>query len=142
VVRKPEYVTIEPGDKPVIDTLLTAGDALYIPRGCAHSAVAVHDMSLHLSIGIVQASLRDLLKYMLDSPAMAPVLDAALPAGFAKDASALTTLLAERQQSMLQPLNDADTAREIVQGFTRHWYQEARHDQKGLITETIAMLRG
>ena len=37
---------------PVIDTVLRAGDALYLPRGWLHSAQALGDVSIHLTVGI------------------------------------------------------------------------------------------
>jgi len=37
---------------PVIDTVLRPGDALYLPRGYIHSAVALGEISAHLTIGV------------------------------------------------------------------------------------------
>jgi hypothetical protein len=37
---------------PVIDTVLHPGDALYLPRGYIHSAVALGEISAHLTIGV------------------------------------------------------------------------------------------
>jgi lysine-specific demethylase/histidyl-hydroxylase NO66 len=37
---------------PVIDTVLRPGDALYLPRGYIHSAVALGGISAHLTIGV------------------------------------------------------------------------------------------
>ena len=37
---------------PVIDTVLSAGDALYLPRGWVHSAQALDTTSIHLTIGV------------------------------------------------------------------------------------------
>ena len=38
--------------EPVIDTVLSAGDALYLPRGWVHSAQALDTTSIHLTIGV------------------------------------------------------------------------------------------
>ncbi|MBW8767840.1 MAG: cupin-like domain-containing protein, partial [Geodermatophilales bacterium] len=38
--------------EPVIDAVLRAGDALYLPRGFLHSATALGEISAHLTIGI------------------------------------------------------------------------------------------
>ena len=38
--------------EPVIDAVLRPGDALYLPRGFLHSAVALGEISAHLTIGI------------------------------------------------------------------------------------------
>jgi bifunctional lysine-specific demethylase and histidyl-hydroxylase NO66 len=37
---------------PVIDAVLRPGDALYLPRGYLHSAVALNQISAHLTIGV------------------------------------------------------------------------------------------
>jgi hypothetical protein len=37
---------------PVIDTVLRPGDALYLPRGYLHSAVALGEISAHLTVGV------------------------------------------------------------------------------------------
>jgi hypothetical protein len=36
----------------VLDTTLTAGDVLYVPRGCFHLAVPLNEATLHLTVGI------------------------------------------------------------------------------------------
>jgi hypothetical protein len=38
--------------EPVIDAVLRPGDALYLPRGFLHSAVALGEISAHLTIGV------------------------------------------------------------------------------------------
>ena len=38
--------------EPVIDTVLRPGDALYLPRGYIHSAVALGEISAHLTVGV------------------------------------------------------------------------------------------
>ncbi|MGY1638005.1 cupin domain-containing protein [Geodermatophilus sp. SYSU D00742] len=40
------------GGEPVIDAVLRPGDALYLPRGYLHSAVALGEISAHLTIGV------------------------------------------------------------------------------------------
>lgn len=40
------------GDRPVIDTVLEPGDALYLPRGWVHSAQSQDTTSIHLTIGV------------------------------------------------------------------------------------------
>jgi hypothetical protein len=38
--------------EPVIDAVLTPGDALYLPRGFLHSATALGEISAHLTVGV------------------------------------------------------------------------------------------
>jgi ribosomal protein L16 Arg81 hydroxylase len=46
---------------PVIDTVLRPGDALYLPRGWIHSAVALGEVSAHLTVGILTLTRWDLV---------------------------------------------------------------------------------
>jgi lysine-specific demethylase/histidyl-hydroxylase NO66 len=45
-------VTAAAEREPVIDAVLTPGDALYLPRGFLHSARALGEISAHLTVGI------------------------------------------------------------------------------------------
>lgn len=42
----------ECSDEPVLDTVLEAGDLLYIPRGWWHSAVALGEPTFHVAVGV------------------------------------------------------------------------------------------
>jgi ribosomal protein L16 Arg81 hydroxylase len=47
-----EAVAARAQEAPVIDAVLRPGDALYLPRGYLHSAVALGEISAHLTIGV------------------------------------------------------------------------------------------
>ena len=47
-------------EQPLIDTLLRPGDALYLPRGFLHSAVAQGEVSIHLTVGVHPVTAYDL----------------------------------------------------------------------------------
>jgi lysine-specific demethylase/histidyl-hydroxylase NO66 len=49
---RPAEVAAAAERAPVIDTVLRPGDALYLPRGYIHSAVALGQISAHLTIGV------------------------------------------------------------------------------------------
>ena len=49
---RPDEVAAAAQRPPVIDTVLRPGDALYLPRGYIHSAVALGEISAHLTIGV------------------------------------------------------------------------------------------
>ncbi|MCZ2828307.1 cupin-like domain-containing protein [Modestobacter sp. VKM Ac-2986] len=49
---RPDEVAAAAERPPVIDTVLRPGDALYLPRGYIHSAVALGEISAHLTIGV------------------------------------------------------------------------------------------
>jgi hypothetical protein len=45
-------VAARAGEPPIIDTVLAPGDALYLPRGYLHSAQALGEFSIHLTVGV------------------------------------------------------------------------------------------
>ena len=57
------------------------GDVLYIPAGVRHEAAAQHEMSLHVTIGIVRVSVRQAVQRAL---AHRDLLAAPLPLGYAR----------------------------------------------------------
>jgi len=72
--------------EPELQFELTAGDAVYIPRGHLHEAIATSAVSLHITVGILAYTWTD---FLLESVADACLSDAsfrkALPPGFARD---------------------------------------------------------
>ncbi len=48
-------------DAPEIEAVLSPGDALYLPRGWIHSADALGDTSIHLTIGVGAVTVRDVV---------------------------------------------------------------------------------
>ncbi len=72
------YVEGDPDDRG--GTEIFAGDAMYIPAGSRHRASTTGEPSLHLTLGIIRVTYRDVLKrVLLDGP---DVLDRPLPIGF------------------------------------------------------------
>jgi ribosomal protein L16 Arg81 hydroxylase len=69
-------------DEPVIDTVLTAGDALYLPRGWIHSAVSQDATSIHLTIGVSAVTGVDVVRALADTLAGRPEFRTSLPLGF------------------------------------------------------------
>ncbi|MFY1632006.1 cupin domain-containing protein [Solwaraspora sp. WMMB335] len=65
--------------RPVLDTVLVPGDALYLPRGWLHSATAEQDSSLHLTVGIRALTRYALVEALLALAAADPRLRAPLP---------------------------------------------------------------
>ena len=66
---------------PVIDTVLRAGDALYLPRGWLHSAQALGEVSIHLTVGIHALTRFMLLEALTAMAASDAELRASLPMG-------------------------------------------------------------
>ena len=74
-------VAARAAEPPLLDLVLGPGDALYLPRGFLHSAVAQGETSLHLTVGVHPVTRYDLLKHLLADAAGEPSLRASLPMG-------------------------------------------------------------
>lgn len=68
-------------DAPVIDTVLSPGDALYLPRGWVHSARALDTVSIHLTIGVSPTTPLDVLRALVEQLAGHEQFRASLPMG-------------------------------------------------------------
>ncbi|CAB4927202.1 unannotated protein [freshwater metagenome] len=90
-----EAVAARAQEAPVIDAVLRPGDALYLPRGYLHSAVALGEISAHLTIGVhnvtrwgaVESAL-DLVRTLATDD---PALRTSLPLGVDLTAPGTTT---------------------------------------------------
>lgn len=67
--------------EPVIDEVLSPGDALYVPRGFLHSAKALGGVSGHLTVGLHTLTRYMLVRELLTLAADRTELRAALPLG-------------------------------------------------------------
>ena len=72
-----EHVT----DDAVIDTVLSEGDALYLPRGWVHAAQALDTTSIHLTIGVGATTVLDVARAVIDQLAHDEAFRAPLPIG-------------------------------------------------------------
>jgi hypothetical protein len=68
-------------DDPVIDTVLSEGDALYIPRGWVHSAQTLDTTSIHLTVGVSTVTALDVARAVLDQLATKEEFRRSLPLG-------------------------------------------------------------
>jgi ribosomal protein L16 Arg81 hydroxylase len=66
---------------PVIDTVLSAGDALYLPRGWVHSAQALDTTSIHLTVGVSTVTGLDVASAVVDQLASIDEFRKSLPLG-------------------------------------------------------------
>jgi ribosomal protein L16 Arg81 hydroxylase len=74
-------VTAADAGEPVIDRVLRPGDALYLPRGWIHSATALGDTSIHLTVGLSAYTRADVVDTLLSLVGDSPALRASLPLG-------------------------------------------------------------
>ncbi len=68
-------------EPPLIDALLEPGDALYLPRGYLHSAVAQGELSIHLTIGVHPLTGYDLARELIAAAEGDRELRRSLPLG-------------------------------------------------------------
>lgn len=89
-------VAARAAEQPQIDTILTPGDCLYLPRGFIHSATALAEISVHLTFGIHNVTQRDVVSAALDE-LRAHGWESTLPVGWDPrgDLSGIRELLAE-----------------------------------------------
>jgi bifunctional lysine-specific demethylase and histidyl-hydroxylase NO66 len=134
-------VDIDPVAHPVVETVLTPGDVLYIPRGWVHIADTADDVSLHVTVSIRLASARDLLMHALNDPAVGERLDRALPTGSPENVLPLGSELADISQFLASAFNDPDTARAATADFSRLRREKLKRNTPGLIAGAIEGLR-
>jgi bifunctional lysine-specific demethylase and histidyl-hydroxylase NO66 len=68
-------------ETPLIDEVLAPGDTLYLPRGYLHSAVALGELSIHLTVGVHPLTRYQLVRHVLDAAANDAALRPSLPMG-------------------------------------------------------------
>lgn len=68
-------------ETPLIDAVLQPGDALYLPRGYLHSAVAQGEVSIHLTVGVHPLTAYDLATELIAAAATDRELRRSLPLG-------------------------------------------------------------
>jgi lysine-specific demethylase/histidyl-hydroxylase NO66 len=74
-------VVARAAEPPVIDTVLAPGDALYLPRGYLHSAQALGDFTIHLTVGVHPITRHRLVRELLASTRNERELRRSLPMG-------------------------------------------------------------
>jgi Cupin superfamily protein len=72
-------VTARAREEPVLDVVMRPGDALYLPRGWLHSAVARAGTSIHLTIGVAAFTGADVVDQLVAAVARSAELRAPLP---------------------------------------------------------------
>jgi ribosomal protein L16 Arg81 hydroxylase len=93
--------------EPVIDTVLSAGDALYLPRGWVHSAVAMETTSIHLTIGVSAVTGVDVARAVVDQLANVGDFRKSLPMGSAPtDQNAMIATVTKAIAEMVDLLRD------------------------------------
>ncbi|MDT5039691.1 MAG: bifunctional lysine-specific demethylase and histidyl-hydroxylase [Actinoplanes sp.] len=110
-------VAARAAEPPVIDTVLEPGDALYLPRGTIHAAVAHGETSIHLTVGVHPISRYQLVRHLLDLAQDDAALRTSLPMGVdLGDPTVLADELAATVHALharLDTVPTADVARRV-----------------------------
>ena len=102
-------------DDPVIDTVLSAGDTLYLPRGWVHSARSLDTTSIHMTIGVSALTYLDVVRAVVDTLAMDEEFRKSLPMGI--DATDRDEMASTTSKVMAQVVDAVrDRAAELSEG--------------------------
>jgi len=105
-----------------LEAELTPGDALYLPRGWLHSARALGERSLHLTLGLRRPTRYDLVEALLGLAAEEARLRAGFPMGLdLTDADQLAPHLAATVDALRAWLSTVDPQRVADRLRHRHW---------------------
>lgn len=93
---------------PDLDTELTPGDCLYVPRGTLHAAATTGAASLHLTIGVRVVTWHDVARRLLEGTRDVASFREALPVGFAHDPAGLADELPGRLKQLADLILDTE----------------------------------
>ncbi|AZG43788.1 cupin domain-containing protein [Gordonia insulae] len=111
-------------DDPVIDTVLGPGDALYLPRGWIHSAQALGETSIHITVGVAATTVHDVIAAIVDELGTVDDLRASLPIGIdPTDRDEAVAIATKTMATLVEVLRDR--APEIGEGVATR--SAARH---------------
>jgi bifunctional lysine-specific demethylase and histidyl-hydroxylase NO66 len=124
--------------EPAVDTVLRPGDALYLPRGWLHSAEALGDVSVHLTIGIHSVTRYALVEALAALAAEEPELRASLPLGVdVADPDSIGADLAATVEALAGWLGKADPAA-VADRLRRRVWTQTRPEPVGPLAQAAA----
>jgi ribosomal protein L16 Arg81 hydroxylase len=117
-------------EQPVIDVVLRPGDALYLPSGWLHSAVACGGTSVHLTVGVAAFTGADAVRELVTEILRTPELRAPLPvSGTAADPEALDRAVRQVSAVFARALSErlaGDGPARAVSAVRRSFQQQTR----------------
>lgn len=107
---------------PVLDVVLRAGDALYLPRGWLHAAQTLGEQSLHLTVGVRTITRYALVEALLDLATEEPRLRRSVPPGVeVADPDQIAAELADTVEALRDWLAKADPVAVAERLRRRYW---------------------
>jgi len=136
--KRKDQVSARASEKPLIDTLLAPGDALYLPRGYLHSAVAQGEVSVHLTVGVHPITGYDLASELLAVATDDRELRRSLPLGGHPDALAEQVRAAARRLAAV--IDDAAVTNTTVAAVARRVDRRLSRDTRPAPISPLAQL--
>jgi hypothetical protein len=125
-------------EEPLIDTTLEPGDALYLPRGTIHSAQALGETSIHLTVGVHAVTRYQLVRFLLDAVQDDATLRTSLPMGAdLADPGVLAPHLADTVTALRDALEQVDAGR-IAERVGTQLMQRTRPEPLGPLAQLAA----
>jgi ribosomal protein L16 Arg81 hydroxylase len=125
-------------DEPLIDCVLEPGDALYLPRGTIHSAEALGETSIHLTIGIHPITRYQLVRQLLDAAQQDDALRASLPMGVDLDDPAVLAPHVSATVDALRSYLDRAPVDEVARGVADKLVAQTRPEPLAPLTQLAA----
>jgi hypothetical protein len=131
-------VAARAAEPPIVDTVLGPGDAVYLPRGTIHSAQALGEIAIHLTVGVHPITRAQLVRHLLDLAADDPQLRTSLPMGAnLADPAVLAAELAETVTALHERL-DQVPASAVAERVGRDLMQRTRPVPVGPLAQLAA----
>jgi bifunctional lysine-specific demethylase and histidyl-hydroxylase NO66 len=92
----------------LIETELQPGQSLYIPRGFLHEAIATDRVSVHLTVGMLCYTWKDVIDDAMKEVEDVAAFRAALPVGFANDPAACAPAIAAKLRALAEWIEERD----------------------------------
>lgn len=90
------------------DVELRAGDTLYVPAGCRHEARTDAAHSIHITVGVLRITYRDVLRRTVDELEADPSLDDPLPLGYHRHERLFAAEISARCAAIAKRLAEVD----------------------------------
>jgi lysine-specific demethylase/histidyl-hydroxylase NO66 len=133
------HVGVPPGGGEPIEAALTAGDALYMPKGTPHRASAQEAVSGHLTVGIHVTPWRDVLGDVLAALDDDPAVAGDVPAGWLADPRGLAEALVDRLSLLAASLRDDVDPLEVVDRRVERFLSSRAQLARGTIATASAV---
>jgi lysine-specific demethylase/histidyl-hydroxylase NO66 len=125
-------------EPPAIDAVLEPGDALYLPRGWLHSAQALGETTIHLTVGMHATTRYDVVQALVALAADVPELRESLPLGLRPDHPDELQADLEATVKALADRLAAATVQDAATAVTRRLDRTTRPEPIGPLAQAVA----